>query len=169
MSDILTSLKFLFSVPRILKFWQDPKARMKKKIVEELNAEADKDNLLLSEIRLRDNLLFQRWLAKRGIRLENFYKLFMRSIRELETEDKIMCKDNSELRYVGLEFGIRQKNVKEKWPAYSSKAKKTPADYGLKKDDPNRYLALKSPEAQDFVKRIEDANRAAAALHSGSY
>ena len=45
-----------------------------------------------------------------------------------------------------LEFDMDRR--KKKYPSYSSKAKKTPADYGLKKDDPTIYLGLSSPEVK---------------------
>ena len=61
--------------------------------------------------------------------------------------------------------------MEENYPPYSSKGKKTPENYGLKKDDPYRYLALKSQEAQDLVKSLKDRNEATAArmYQSNSY
>ena len=119
-------------------------ARMKKKIIRKLTEEVNKGILLFPEIRLRDNLLFKRLLFKSGIFSKKFYDLFIESIRELETENEIICVSNSE-------FGITAKETEENYPSYSSKAKKTPADYGLKKENSRLYVGLKSQETQDFI------------------
>ncbi|MDE0687657.1 MAG: hypothetical protein OXI61_05770 [Candidatus Poribacteria bacterium] len=157
MSEISTSLKILFSVVLKIRKSLDPKVRMKKKILRKLNEEADKGNLLFSKIRLRDDLLSQHRLAKRDNRLRNFYKLFMRSIRDLETKGKIIRVSNGNLEFP-LKDGVKN------YPSYSSKAKKTPADCGLKEDEPEYYLGLNSQEVQRLVeslaaRRQSDANR----------
>ena len=128
----------------ILRPYPNAKTRMKKKILQKLTDEANKDHLLFPELRLRDYLLFRRILVKRGFFLENFYTVFIESIRELETKNEIICISNSE-------FGITAKDTEEEYPSYSSKAKKTPVDYHLKKDNPRFYVGLNSQETQDFI------------------
>ena len=152
----------LFIVLGILKSYSDPRTRMKKKIIRKLTDEANKNNLLFSEIRLRDNLLFRPTALKHRIFQKKFYELFIESIRDLETEGEIIRMDNWNLAFF-------QKDREEKWPAYSSKRKKTPAHYGLKKDNPNLYLALKSQESQDLVRSLKDHNQTIAAPYRGAY
>ena len=134
----------------ILRPIANTKSRMKKKIIRKLTEEDNKEELLFPEIRLRDNLLFRHTsLISRSILLENFYTIFIEAIRELETEDMIVRVSNS-----WLEFDMDRR--KKKYPSYSSKAKKTPADYGLKKDDPTIYLGLSSPEVKKRVAYLRD-------------
>ena len=95
----------------------NPKIRMKKKIIRKLTDKANKDIFLIPEIRLRDGLVFQRFLFRKRYFLRKFYTTFIESIRELETEQKIICVKNSE-------FGISNKETEEEYPSYSSKAKK---------------------------------------------
>ena len=128
----------------ILRPYPNAKTRMKKKILQKLTDETNKDNFLFPELRLRDHLLFRRILVKRYFFVRNFYTVFIESIRELETENEIICVSNSE-------FGISSKETEKENPSYSSKAKKTPADYGLKKDNPRLYVGLNSKETQDFI------------------
>ena len=129
----------------ILKPISDPKSRMKKKIMRKLEIADNKSEILSPEIGLRDNLL-QHPIYR--IFLRNFYTLFIESVRELETEEKIVRVSNS-----GLE--IDQDKRKEKFPTYLSKAKKTPADYGLKKDDPTIYIGLNSPEVKNHIAHLK--------------
>jgi hypothetical protein len=143
----------LLIVLGILKPYSDPKARIKQKIIQKLIEEANKGEFLFPEIKLRDNLFFTS--LKYRIFSKKFYTLFIESIRELTTEKEIIRVDN-----YGLEFFSedRQKN----YPLYFSKAKKTPADYDLKEDEPNRYLGLNSQEVQELVKSLkanEEASR----------
>ena len=128
----------------ILRPYPNSKNRMKKKILQKLTDEANKDNFLFPELRLRDHLLLRRMLVKRDFFVRNFYTVFIESIRELETENEIICVSNSE-------FGITAKETEAEYPSYSSSAKKTPADYGLKKDNPRLYIGLNSKETQDFI------------------
>ena len=62
----------LLIVLGILRPYSDPKARMKKKIIQKLTEEANKGKLLLPEIRLRDNLLFAPISLKYRISPKNF-------------------------------------------------------------------------------------------------
>lgn len=146
----------LLIVLGILKPYSDPKTRMKKKIMQKLTEEANKGEPLFPEIRLRDNLLFQPTLPKYRIFLKNFYVLFIESIRDLTTEDKIIRVSSHDLAFF-------HKDIEENYPYYSSKAKKTPANYGLKEDEPSRYLGLNSREVQNLVKSLQDRRQADAA------
>ena len=132
----------------ILKPFSNAKTRMKKKIRQELTKEANKGELLFPEIRLRDNLLSQRVFFKKGVFLQNFYTTFIESIRELATEEEIVC-----VRNWDLEFFIAE--VEKNYPPYNSKVKKTPANYGLKMDDPSVYLALNSQEGRDYLEKLK--------------
>ena len=142
----------LLIVFRVLKPRSDPKTQMQKKIIQMLTKEANKGEPLFPEIKLRDNLLFQPTSLKHRIFKKKFYELFIESIRDLETEGEIIRMYNRNLEFV-------RGDEEEEWPAYSSEAKKTPANYGLKEDDPHRYLALNSQEAQDKIRRLEEQRR----------
>ena len=146
----------LLIVLGILKPCSDSKARMKKKIIQKLTEKANKGELLFPEIRLRDDLLFQPTSLKHRISPKNFYILFIESIRDLTTEDKIT-------RVSRYSLAFFHKDIEENYPSYSSKAKKTPANYRLKEDEPNLYLGLNSQEVQNLVKSLEERNKANAA------
>ena len=132
----------------ILRPISNSKSRIKKKIIQKLTEEYNRNEILFPEIRLRDNLLFRSTSLISCIFLRNFYTSFIESIRELETEDMIVRVSNSE-----LELDIDKKG--EKYPSYSSKAKKTPANYGLKKDDPTVYLGLSSPKVKNHIATLK--------------
>ena len=146
----------LLIVLGILKPYSDPKIRMKKKIMQKLTEEANKGEPLFPEIRLRDNLLFQPTSLKYRIFLKNFYVLFIESIRDLTTEDKI-------IRVSSYDLAFFHKDIKENYPSYSSKAKKTPANYDLKEDEPSRYLGLNSQEVQNLVRSLQARSQTDAA------
>ena len=128
----------------ILRPISNSKSRMKKKIIRRVTDGYNSGEILFPEIRLRDNLLFRPTSLISRIFLSNFYTSFIDSIRELETEDMIVRVSNSELE---LDIDKREK----KYPSYPSKAKKTPVNYGLKKDDPTIYLGLNSPKVADHI------------------
>ena len=132
----------------ILKPISSPKTRMKKKILRKLTEEANKGGLLLPEIMFRDNLLSQRILLKNSIFLEKFYTLFIESMRELESEESIVRVPNSSLAFFF-------KDIESNYPPHSSGTKKTPADYGLKEDNPRIYLGLNSKETQDHLRELK--------------
>ena len=133
----------------ILKPISNSKSRMKKKITRKLTEENNRSEILFPEIRLRDNLLFRLRSLISRIFLRNFYTSFIDSIRELETEGVIVRVSAS---WLVLDIDERKK----KYPSYSSKAKKTPANYGLKKDDPTIYLGLSSPEVKNHIARLKN-------------
>ena len=72
----------------------------------------------------------------------------MRSMRELESEEAIIRVPNSSLAFFF-------QDIERNYPPYASRAKKTPADYGLKEDNPNLYLGLNSKEAQDHLRVLK--------------
>lgn len=135
----------------ILKPISTPKTRMKKRIIRKLTEKANKGVLLFSEIRLRDDLMFQNILYKNGILSKKFYNLFIESIRELETEKEITRESNWNLEFF-------TKDQDSNFPAYSSKAKKIPTDYGFREDEPRLYLGLNSGEVQDYLGRLRQKN-----------
>ena len=94
--------------------------------------------------------------------MRNFYTVFIESIRELATENEIICVSNSK-------FGITAKETEEENPSYSSMTKKTPADYGLKKDNPRLYIGLNSKETQDFIEGKKSYWDYRAEQESGAY
>ena len=124
----------------ILRPISSSKSRMKERIIRRLIKRHNRGEFLLSEIRLRDNLLLRPTSFIFCVFLKNFYTSFADAIWELETEDMIMRVINSELD-----------KGEEKYPLYSSKAKKTPVNYGLKKDNPTIYLGLNSPEVKEHI------------------
>ena len=146
----------LLIVLGILKPYSDPKTRMKKKIMQKLTEEANNGKLLFPEIRLRDNLLFLPTSLKHRISPKNFYILFIESIRDLTTEAKIIRASSHNLAFF-------YKDIQENYPYYSSKAKKTPINYGLKEDEPSRYLGLNSQEVQNLVRSLRERSQADAA------
>ena len=132
----------------ILRPIANSKSRMKKKIIRKLTEEYNRGEILFSEIKLRDNLLFRPTSLISRIFLGNFYTLFIDSIRELEREDMIVRITNSELEL--------DTDKKEKiYPSCTSKAKKKPANYCLKKDEPTIYLGLSSPEVKEHIETLK--------------
>ena len=142
---VVTSL-LVFGILRPI---SSPKSRMKKKILRRLNESDNRGIILFPEIRLRDNILFRPRSPISRIFLKSFYTVFMESIRELETENMIVRVSNSTLE---LDRNDREK----KMPSYTSKAKKTPANYGLKKDDPTIYLGISSPEVKNHIAHLKN-------------
>ena len=133
----------------ILRPISNSKSRMKKKIVQRLTERHNRSELLFSEIRLRDNLLFRPTSLISRIFLKNFYTSFIESIRELETEDVIV-----RVSAFGLVLDIDERE--KIYPSCTSKAKKTPANYGLKKDEPTIYLGLSSSEVKNHIARLKN-------------
>lgn len=75
------------------------------------------------------------------------------TIRDLETEKEIVRVSNWNL-VVNRNGKEMEKDIEENYPSYSSKAKKTPADYGLKGDSPNLYIGLNSQEVQNALLEV---------------
>ena len=135
----------------ILKPYSNAKTRMKKKIIQKLNQEANRGEIFVPELMLRDYLLFRRILVKSDFFLSKFYTVFIESIRELETEKEISRVSNWDLVNVN-------ESIEENCPPYSSKAKKTPARYDLKEDDPDQYLGLNSIDVQNHLENVKRNN-----------
>ena len=74
-------------------------------------------------------------------------------MRELESEEAIMRVPNSSLAFYF-------KDVERNFPPYPSRATKTPADYGLKEDNPRLYLCLNSKESQDHLRTLKSRREA---------
>lgn len=144
----------------ILKRYSTSKTRMKKKITQRLAEEANMGNLLFPEIRLRDRLLRSSWIYRNFSK--NFYTLFFASIRELTTQKEIIRVDTWDITY-------NTDERKKCFPDYSSKAKKKPANYGLKEADPHFYLGLNSQEPQDYLEDLKSEKERKADLYRGAY
>ena len=125
---------------------------MKKKIIEKLNEGYNREALLLPEIKIRDDLLFNPILL---MTRKNFYTLFMESIKELEREKEIVRISNMELELI-----VNRAEKEAEYPSYPSRFRKTPENYSLKKDNPRIYLGLNAPNVKDHIADLKWQNTA---------
>ena len=128
------------------------KDRMKRKILKNLNKLTNRECPLLPEIRLRDEVYWDR-LGHKPLLEKRFFGLFVESMKELASSDsgEIIYENRNELFYpYPLPFPPYKKE-KDPFPPYNSRISKTLSDYFLGEDNPDLYVGRKTQECEAYI------------------